>query len=145
MLCESTSDATFVSAVYGVLDPRSGRFVYSNCGHNPPLLLRPGKPTERLETGGTALGIMDDVEFETGEITIAPGDTLAFYTDGVIEVSDENGVEYGLGRLEEDLQEVSGLPSREMIQIIMDRTRAYSGARAYSDDFTLVIVKRQAF
>lgn len=143
LLWESTGATTFVSAVYGVLDPRSGRFIYANCGHNPPLLLRPGKSPKRLEAGGTALGILDDMEFETGEITLVPGDTLALYTDGVIEVSDENGVEYGMCRLEEDLKAVRGLPSQEMIHSIIDRTRAYSGAKAYSDDFTLVIVKRE--
>jgi phosphoserine phosphatase RsbU/P len=143
LLWESIGDATFVSAVYGVLDPQNGRFIYSNCGHNPPLLIRPGEPSTQLESGGTALGIMNDMEFETGAITIAHGDTLVLYTDGVIEVSSEKGIEYGTPCLEADLRAANNLPAGDMIRSIIERTQAFSCSRAYSDDFTLVIVKRE--
>jgi sigma-B regulation protein RsbU (phosphoserine phosphatase) len=84
----------FVTAVYGILDPGPGTFTYTNCGHNPPLLLRGGGVQEFLQTGRRAVGMLDSQPTPTRVVTLAPGDTLVFYTDGVVEVSDARDVEW---------------------------------------------------
>lgn len=142
LLSESLGDAEFVTAVYGVLDPAEGRFIYTNCGHNPPLLLRAGGTTELLERGGMALGIFPDNRYETEVVTLAPGDSLVLYTDGVIEIEDRSGAEFGPERLERLLRRRLDNSAEDMIQAVVRATRRFAGAEAYPDDFTLVILKR---
>jgi sigma-B regulation protein RsbU (phosphoserine phosphatase) len=142
LLFESTTDAQFVTAVYGVLDPHSGRFTYSNCGHNPPLLMHADGRFDELTTGGPALGIFDVARFEQGIVDVPVGATLAFYTDGVVEAADQDGKEFGLRRLRNVLYGSSGLSAFRTTRAVLDATRSFSGTDAFADDFTLVVVKR---
>ena len=142
VLIEATGASRFVTAVYGILDPASGRFAYVNCGHNPPLLLGAGGRRELLETGGPALGMMAAAAFGPGEVTLAAGDLLALYTDGVVEPADTGDVEFGLDRLERRLRAGARLPAGDAVLSVVDATRAWAGREGYADDFTLVVVKR---
>jgi phosphoserine phosphatase RsbU/P len=142
-LWESTADSQFVTAVYGVLDPESGRFTYTNCGHNPPLLVRPDGTFEELTKGGPVLGVLEKAQYEEAIVTILPGDALVLYTDGVIEATSEEGREFGSRRLEQTLLASLDLASRKIIRAIMDATRSFSGTDSYEDDFTLVVLKRE--
>jgi len=142
ILLDSSGASRFVTAVYGILDPGRGRFTYVNCGHNPPLLLGSRGGRAALDAGGPALGMVAGVPFVSGEVTLEPGDTLALYTDGVVELSDEHDVEYGLDRLEAQLRAGSRLPAGDTILSVVDSTRAYAGREGYVDDFTLVVIKR---
>jgi serine phosphatase RsbU (regulator of sigma subunit) len=142
ILVDSSGASRFVTAVYGILDPGCGRFTYVNCGHNPPLLLGSGGGRAALDAGGPALGMVAGAPYASGEVTLEPGDTLALYTDGVVELSDEHDVEYGLDRLEAQLRAGARLPAGDMILSVVDATRAYAGRDGYVDDFTLVVVKR---
>jgi phosphoserine phosphatase RsbU/P len=142
-LLESTSDAQFVTGVYGVLDPASGRFTYTNCGHNPPILVRPDGTFDELTTGGPVLGILENAQYEEAIINILPGDALVLYTDGVVEAASEDGREFGIRRLEQTLQASLDLAARKIIRAIMDATRSFTETDSYEDDFTLVVVKRE--
>jgi sigma-B regulation protein RsbU (phosphoserine phosphatase) len=142
LLWESTSDSQFVTAVYGVLDPATGRFTYTNCGHNPPLLIRLDGSHVELGTGGPALGVFKDAQYEEAIVNFHQGDALVLYTDGVIEAANADGKEFGTRRLEQTLRGATDLATRKMIRAIMDATRTFSGTDTYSDDFTLVVVKR---
>ncbi len=144
VLLEVTGASRYVTAVYGILDPASGSFTYVNCGHNPPLLLGPGGRREVLETGGPALGVLADGVFETGRVVLGPGDLLALYTDGVVEPADAGDVEFGLDRLESRLLAGAGLPAGDVVFSIMNATHAWAAREGYADDFTLVVVTRQA-
>ena len=85
LLTANNRETMFTTLVCGVFDVPAGTLTYCNCGHNPPLLLRRGASTfEPLRPGGPALGIMDDISYKAPSITLAPGDTLFFYTDGVL-------------------------------------------------------------
>jgi len=64
VLSESSGVLRFVTAVFGIFDPRSGSLTYVNCGHSPPLLLRSASGREVLDLRGPALGILDDWRFE---------------------------------------------------------------------------------
>ena len=131
-----------MTGVYGVLDPPSGRFTYTNCGHNPPLLIKLDGTYEELDRGGPALGVFDVAEYEEAVVTINPGDSLLLYTDGVIEVANEDGKEFGVKRLVRTLKDSKDLAARKVIRAIMDGTRAFSGTDSYTDDFTVVVIKR---
>lgn len=143
LLWESTSDSQFVTAVYGVLDTTTGRFTYTNAGHNPPMLVRADGTIEELTRGGPALGVFDVANYEEAIVDLQHGDTLVLYTDGVIEAADRDGREFGTKRLQQTVVAARELSAFKTTRSIMDATRAFSGAEAFTDDFTLVVVKRK--
>jgi sigma-B regulation protein RsbU (phosphoserine phosphatase) len=115
-----------------------------NCGHNPPLLLRASGGAESLQRGGPALGLFAAGAFEAGTVDLEPGDRLVLYTDGVVEPTDDAGQEFGTGRLAAAVREAAGRPAREALRCVIGATRAYGGRDDYDDDFTLVVVQREA-
>ncbi len=143
-LVESSSLPGFVTAVYGELDPGQGRFLYSNCGHNPPLVVRADGRLEQLTAGGPFLGVFDAISYESDETRLAPGDVLVLYTDGVVDTSSAGGDEFGVARLAAVAHEARAEPAAAIIDRLVAATREFSGARSYDDDFTLLIVRRAA-
>jgi serine phosphatase RsbU (regulator of sigma subunit) len=142
---ESAGVSRFVTAIYGVLEPSTGRLRYVNCGHNAPLLLHSDGRHEFLESGGPALGLPWPRNFQQATVTLHPGDVLALYTDGVVELTDGDDGDFGLQRLMDVLRRSSHLPARQMIQDVIDTTRAFAERDSYEDDFTLVIAKRDGY
>jgi sigma-B regulation protein RsbU (phosphoserine phosphatase) len=141
-LVESMDASRFVTAVYGILDPASGVFAYVNCGHNPPILLRASAQTELLPTGRWAIGMLGSKAVTPATTTLAAGDTLLMYTDGVIEVTDANEAEFGEAHLARVLAESADRPAAGIVSALLDATRRYSGLSRFDDDFTLVVIKR---
>jgi len=134
----------YVTAVCAVLEADGGRVRYVNCGHNPPLLLRAGGDRETLRLGGAALGLFAGERFREGTVRLEPGDSLVLYTDGVVEPTDEHDTEFGTDRLEAAVRSVASRPASEALRAVIDATRAFSGRERYDDDFTLVVVRREA-
>jgi serine phosphatase RsbU (regulator of sigma subunit) len=144
VLVESIDTSRYVTAIYGALDPASGQFSYVNCGHNPPFVLRQRGEIEWLHQGRPALGLLfGDWPAEAGVVTLAPGDTLTMYTDGVTDPEDARERDYGVSRLASVLRSSAGLTAEQTVSAIVDATRAHSGRAGYEDDFTLMIVKRR--
>jgi phosphoserine phosphatase RsbU/P len=143
MLVESMDTSRYVTAVYGVLDPRLGAFTYVNCGHNPPMLLRARGERELLPTGRAALGMFHGEPAAPCTVHLGASDTLLLYTDGVVELTDANQTEFGEARLGRALSDSAARPAREIIGALLDATRAYAGRERYDDDVTLVVVKRE--
>jgi sigma-B regulation protein RsbU (phosphoserine phosphatase) len=141
-LVESMDTSRFVTAVYGILDPALGTFTYINCGHNPPLLLRGSGAQEFLPTGRRAVGMLGSQPTPACVVTIAHGDMLVFYTDGVIEVSDPHDGEFGTAGLTHVLTASAAQPAEEIIHAVVDATRTHAETDHYTDDFTIVVVKR---
>ncbi len=143
-LHRSVDPGKFVTAFLGFLDGRTGRFVYANAGHNPPVLLRRDGTVEWLATGGLILGIMPDSRFEAGEALLEPGDMLALYTDGVTEGADATHEQFGEDRLVAALQRLAGQPCAEIARSLMREVRAFEGAQGPADDLTVLVVRRLA-
>ena len=82
----------FVTLLYGVYDPVTGKLTYANGGHNPPLIVHAdGSSTVLPPTGGIALGVMGGLDYNQLTVESVPGDTFVFYTDGVTEAMNEDG------------------------------------------------------
>src|SRR5579884_1531627 len=82
-LSEETDPSMFVTAFCGILDLRSGRLLYSNAGHEPPLVIRAGKSVDRLASkSGIPLGAMRSFKYVVEKITLDPGDVVLLFTDG---------------------------------------------------------------
>jgi sigma-B regulation protein RsbU (phosphoserine phosphatase) len=141
LLYESIDRDMFVTAVYGVLDSRNRIFTFSNAGHNPPILKRGTGEVEYLGEGGVALGALQGSLYEERPISLIKGDILLFYTDGVTEVIDENGEEFGVKRLLQFLDNSQHLTAREIIENIVSETKKFSSANRETDDLTMIVIK----
>ncbi len=75
----------FVTAFVGVYDAATGQITYASCGHEPGLIRRANCAIEELETTGPPLGVDQNASYSDGTVTLAPGDTLLLYTDGLSE------------------------------------------------------------
>lgn len=142
LLCESLEPGNYVTAIYGVLDSRNHIFTFSNCGHNLPILLRATGEVEYLREGGPVLGVQPDAKFEERALVVNPGDLMVFYTDGVTEVFNDAGVEFGLDRLVEVIRANRDKTSEQIETVIYDVVKSYASERHVFDDLTMVIVKR---
>lgn len=144
-LHQSVEPGRFVTAFVAFLDTASGRLVYVNAGHNPPYIVRADGRDEELSEGGTILGILAESPFTSGETTLAPGDTLALYTDGVTEGANAAGEMWGEARLLEALREGRTTPVPDLVRQLVDTVRAFEGDQGPADDITLLLARRAGF
>ena len=133
----------FATMFCGVLDVRSGEMTYCNCGHTPPLLLRRADGScERLPAGSPPLGIMDSIACAPRSVTLARGDLLFLYTDGVTEAEDPQEVQFGMERLQKALSGVIDRPAREIVETVMARVAEFANGAPQSDDITCAVLAR---
>jgi sigma-B regulation protein RsbU (phosphoserine phosphatase) len=132
----------FVSAFYAVLDAADGTLTFANAGHNVPLIRRAGGEVEEVTCRGMVLGIMDDMTYDEAATTLAPGDILVLYTDGITEAMDAAGNLFGKARLVEAVGHAAPTSARDPIDAILAAVRAYVGDTPQADDLTIVTVKR---
>jgi len=131
--------AMFVTVFYGVLDPTTGVLSYANAGHNPPYRVSPDGHCETLpHTGGIALGVMPDFEFQQHALTLRPGERLVLYTDGVTEAINPDNEEFGVRRLEILLHRVHQLPPAALIQRVLADVVVFADSAPQADDITLL-------
>lgn len=141
LLYESIERDMFVTAVYGVLDAKNRIFTFSNAGHNPPILKRGTGEVEYLGEGGMALGAIQGSLYEERPVSLIKGDILLFYTDGVTEVIDESGQEFGVKRLLQFLDDSRHLTAREIIEYIVGETKKFGSLNREIDDLTMIVIK----
>ncbi|HSF81008.1 MAG TPA: GAF domain-containing SpoIIE family protein phosphatase [Anaerolineales bacterium] len=144
ILPEFTGQANFVTAVYGTLDSLDGSFRYANCGHNPPLLLRANGEIELLARTGPLLGVLPEARYTTGEVSLAPGDGLVLYTDGIVEATNQEDKIFGTDRLTRLPGLKQALPASKLIQSIIQATKEFTGMKYFLDDLAIVIIRRKA-
>ena len=137
-------DNRFISFFFAVFDPRIGELVYSNAGHNPPLLIRHDGSVERLETGGLLLGIFSSTKYEEGRSRMEAGDVLLIFSDGVTEATDPAGEEFEESRLVEVLRAHRHVPADEIVQAVKTAVTDWVCGRPFADDLTMVAAKRVA-
>ncbi|MBI3539721.1 MAG: SpoIIE family protein phosphatase [Candidatus Eisenbacteria bacterium] len=141
LLHESTDRDKFVTAFYGVLDHRNGVLIFSNAGHNPPVLFRADGRIEYLEEGGVALGVLPEAEYDDRPIALRPGDVLVLYTDGVSESESPSGEHFGQRRIEQVVSAHRDRNAREIMDTLIAAVRDWAGERGPSDDLTLVVLR----
>ncbi len=137
---ESSDAAHFATFFFGCYKEATRQFRYANCGHNPPFLLRVNGAVERLGATATPLGIFQEWKCSIEEITLAPGDTLVIFSDGVTEAMSNEGVQFGDERLLETLRASRYLPASELLTAILNNIRQFSGSEQ-QDDRTLVVAR----
>lgn len=141
LLLNPTGGGHFVTAFFAKFDPQERRIFYVNAGHNPPLLIRSGQPTQLLSRGGIPLGILESASYSEDIAYFTPGDTLVLYTDGLTEATNADGQHFGLQRLESLVRSRWDEPASELCQQIIDQVREFSAPDGPADDLTIVIVR----
>jgi serine phosphatase RsbU (regulator of sigma subunit)/anti-sigma regulatory factor (Ser/Thr protein kinase) len=133
----------FVTCLYGVLEPETGRFVFANAGHNLPCIKASDGITEPRATG-LPLGLLADSIYEEAVATIEPGDDVLLFSDGLVEAHSPNGEMYGFPRLREAMAAEAG-SGPGVIDRLLHRLDAFTGAGwEQEDDITLVTLYRSA-
>ena len=131
-----------VTLFYCELEPASGRLRYVNAGHNAPFLLR-SDGLARLPATDVALGVVPGASFQEAETTLAPGDRLFVYTDGVSEAFDARDCEYGETRLQVLLEGHRHLTDAELLQKVQADVLVHCGSSRPHDDMTLLVLARR--
>jgi len=144
LMCESIRPGRFVTAVYGVLDTKNHVLTFANCGHNLPVLLRADGSIEYLSEGGQVFGVSVDAEYEERPLYINVGDILLLYTDGVSEVFDSDGIEFGTDSLIEIMEANRDKSSEELLNVIYEAVRKHATYDHVFDDLTMIAIKRKA-
>ncbi|MFD0660185.1 SpoIIE family protein phosphatase [Thermocatellispora tengchongensis] len=125
----------FVMALAGFVRARDRgrRIMLASAGHHPAALLQPDGNVRFATGGGVPLGIDDEAEMSTEELTLTPGDTLVFYSDGLVALRDERGEAYGEDRLTDVLTRCVGQPPATVVKTIEEDRNAFSQGRYYDE------------
>jgi phosphoserine phosphatase RsbU/P len=136
-------DNRFITFFMGVIDPKTGEFVYTNAGHNPPVVVRADGEFETLtEAGGVILGILPMATYQEARTTLNPGDVLVLFSDGVTEAADPTDDEYGEERLGALVAKMKDRPSEEIVEAIHNTVTAFTQGAPAADDITVVVARR---
>lgn len=134
----------FVTCLYGLLDPATGRLTFANAGHNLPLVQRSAAVVP-LRARGMPLGLMEDMIYEEHETSLGAGDMLLLYSDGLVEAHDARRGMYGQARLSWVLAHTPNDPSgRVLDSVLEDWQRFISPYAEQEDDLTLIALRRLA-
>ena len=132
----------FVTVLYGILDLKTRVFSYARAGHEPPLLLRPDGSVERLpHSAGMALGLWDPITLDEKEITLASGDALILYTDGMTDCRNPEGEAFGLDRIKNLVSELPKYNAQQICDKLLETLQSYQNGAKQDDDVTLVAIK----
>ncbi len=140
LLIDDIPPRMFVTCLYALLDPATGRLQFANAGHDLPFH-RSAEGVHEMRATGMPLGLLPGMGYEEKEITLAPGDTVFFYSDGLAEAHSPSGEMYGFPRVQALL---SGCHSQDdMIACSLDSLRDFTGVGwEQEDDVTLVTLHR---
>jgi serine phosphatase RsbU (regulator of sigma subunit)/anti-sigma regulatory factor (Ser/Thr protein kinase) len=144
LLCPEIPPKMFVTCLYAILDPASGRLQYANAGHDLPYHRR-ADGVEELRAVGMPLGLMPGTRYEEHEITLAPGDGVLFYSDGLVEAHNSRREMFGFPRLQAFVERHPPGDGSTLIKVLLAELADYTGPEAeQEDDITLVALRREA-
>lgn len=141
LLRGSIKDNQFITAIYGMLDSTNRTFVFSNAGHNPPLLIKPGGEYRFVEYGDMPLGMFADLHYHQHFIRFEDEQVMVIYTDGITEATNPNGEEYGQERFAKRVLDGIDLPAKKLVDHIRKGIDDFTERKFLDDDGTLFIVK----
>ncbi len=130
----------FVTCFFGVLDPESGHFTYANAGHNLPCCCREGAATD-LSARGMPLGLMPGMSYEENETVLKAGESVLFYTDGLVEAHNPMGEMFGTPRLRSLLTEYR-TDAKVLNALLLEELERFTGEEwEQEDDITLLTLE----
>ena len=142
-LCHGDGEPPVTALFFARIDPLTNQLIYCNAGLPAPLLLRDNKTLERLEEGGPMLGAVKNAAFNTGSITLNPGDMLIAYSDGLTECRNSQDDEFEIERLVAAARAVRGVPANRALFSMLGAVLDFADSCSPGDDLTLLVVRRR--
>jgi len=140
LIYDFTRGNRFITIFWMLIDDLEKTLTYVNAGHVAPFLISKEK-TVPLTTGGFLTGFVGDAEYEKETVKLEKGDILVTFTDGVTEVENPEGEEFGEGALIDFIRDNDTLPAQEMTDKLFKEITDFSQNKKFRDDFTLIILK----
>ncbi|MCD8263039.1 MAG: fused response regulator/phosphatase [Tannerellaceae bacterium] len=143
ILCQESVNDMFVTAFYGILNISTGSIIYSNAGHNPPILLmkKDASVSSIPLTTDLILGAMPHIKYHEKMIQLTPGDSLFLYTDGLTEARNGNKELFGKKRLEDICSRSMDASPKEIIDQVTHAVTEFEKGKEQSDDITLMAIR----
>src|SRR5579863_9270508 len=140
LLCPDIPPKMFVTCLYAILDPATGRLEFANAGHDLPYRRHGGSVSE-LRATGMPLGLMPGMYYEEKEITLAAGESILFYSDGLVEAHNSRREMFGFPHLMQLLEgDLDGTP---VIDFLLAELASFTGdGWEQEDDVTMVTLQR---
>jgi serine phosphatase RsbU (regulator of sigma subunit)/anti-sigma regulatory factor (Ser/Thr protein kinase) len=140
LLCPDIPPKMFVTCLYAILDPATGRLQYANAGHDLPYQTHAGGVLE-LRATGMPLGLMPSMRYEEKETVLDPGDVVLFYSDGLVEAHNADREMFSFPHLMTLMGEHG--PDASLIDFLLGQLAAFTGPGwEQEDDVTLVTLRR---
>jgi phosphoserine phosphatase RsbU/P len=133
----------FTTAFFAEYDTAHRTFCYINAGHNNPILRRASGAIERLDVGGLPLGIRAEAGYQSAGVTLAPGDWLIIFTDGLVEAENARQEEFGELRLLNTIAAGASTTPEEMLRRLMADLDLFVGSTPQHDDVTCLLIKAE--
>jgi sigma-B regulation protein RsbU (phosphoserine phosphatase) len=140
MACKECGDGEFITLFYAVIDAKEQIISYCNCGHEPAVLIRNGRIMD-LEKGGLVLGVDEKAKYEIETVELKDGDSLLFYTDGLIDAANFDGQLWGKEQLIRTAKKYADGSAQQMLKNILRYRRRFVGLAEQIDDTSIIVVK----
>lgn len=142
-LAAKNEESMFATAFSAIIEADTGELIYSNCGHNPPLLLRRDGAIEKLLPTGPPLAAAQQRSFRTATLRLVPGDRLVCFSDGLPEATNRRGEFFGEQRVEQAVRDNAQAEVEELVKnVINSMTEFAEGAVPYDDVVCLGLLYR---
>ena len=143
LLNEDETTGMFVTMLYAIYDPATGEFTYASGGHDPPLVVHADGSSEMKPlTGGIALGVLGGLEYRQDSFTLAAGDTVCLYTDGVTEATNQQGELMGIEGVQALFAAAPPMDAEQSCLAMLNTVLEYTGAAPQHDDITCLTLRR---
>ncbi len=143
-LCSQNPMGLFVTCILAMVDLKAGTVDYVSAGHEPPLMIGTDDSRWPLPgTNGVPMGLLDDFPYESGTVSLQPGETLFLYTDGLTDMVNLDGDLFGKERLEQSLTNASGHPPADLVDFIWTEIDTFATGTAPADDMTCLVLHRK--
>jgi serine phosphatase RsbU (regulator of sigma subunit)/HAMP domain-containing protein len=141
-IAKDNDSCMFITTFCGILNIKTGKVIYANAGHNPPLIIRKNKKVEYLGIAkGPAIGVVEDVDYKREELSLKPGDSLFLYTDGVTEAFNDKDEEFSDKKLLETVELYKENEAKDLIRKVLQVVQNFSQGVPQSDDITMMVLK----
>ncbi len=136
------SDApSFATMFYSIYDEESRELVYCCAGHHGALRVNSEGEVSALDAEGIPLGVFPDFSWEERRVTLAPGDRIVVFTDGVNEARNAGGQIFTMARVRTLLSELRGQPGATTVQAVVDRVTEFVDGEVMSDDIAVLCME----
>jgi len=141
MILSDTGGEKYMTMFIGLIDTRRKAIHYINCGHVPPVIVRPGQEPIELTEGGMVIGLFENVSFARGHVKLQTGDILLVCTDGITEAMDTESEEFGMERVVSIVSTIPELKAKEVVLKVFNDVTEYSRGGTHMDDKVMMAIK----